>query len=117
MDRTSPIAALPAQVPIGVRAGRGPDGPTQEAGELDDRGALGVDVTVGQTRADHRQRVLVDDLLLEHLRVRGRAPADGASRSSAPPRGSWGILEIDESTVTRTEYHVQFGNLDVYLEY
>jgi len=77
---TAPQSPLLGQELVGVLRCRLPQRAGHRPGELDHDGSTVADMPVAQTRSHHRQRVLVDQLLLEVLnilrrrqRIRGRA--------------------------------------------
>ncbi|WP_278258160.1 hypothetical protein [Nocardioides convexus] len=106
------VAAQPGQVPVHVRAAGDPDGLSEEAGELDDRRTLGVDVTVRQAGTDHRQRVLVDNLLLEHLRIGGRRQSPRRVERTHD-RQSHARSLGSRIHITRHRYQILFRNPEI----
>ncbi len=77
----SALLALVCEIPVRVGRRRGPHRASQEGDEAEQRRTLRRDLTVGDSRPDHRQRVLVDELLLELLQfLDGGQPARGVER-------------------------------------
>jgi hypothetical protein len=114
LDRVPSLHTLtpqPGQEAVSVATGGTPHRLPSKPDELDHRGPLVGDIPVGQARPDHRQRVLIDDLLLEVLDL---LSSTQPSRSTERPHDRQTHRPNSSSTPARTrhEYHNSVENPD-----
>jgi hypothetical protein len=96
--------------PVGVIGARRPEMATDEPGEPEDDSAVARDRTVTDARAHHRERVLIDELLLEVIELGSRVQLSRPVKRSDNSQGHE-CFTSSRSSICH-EYHRYVRNLD-----